>query len=65
MNFVIKFKNRLNLGGFYTADNGSRTRLSSLGSWCSTDEPYLHNAIIAYLGKKTSIKYFEFPHFVI
>ena len=23
------------------ADNGSRTRLSSLGSWCSTDEPYL------------------------
>ena len=24
------------------ADNGSRTRLSSLGSWRSTDELYLH-----------------------
>lgn len=28
------------------ADNGSRTRLSSLGSWRSTDEPYLHEDII-------------------
>lgn len=24
------------------ADNGNRTRLSSLGSWCSTNELYLH-----------------------
>lgn len=28
------------------ADNGSRTRLSSLGSWRSTDEQYLHTSII-------------------
>ena len=28
------------------ADNGNRTRLSSLGSWRSTDEPYLHGTII-------------------
>ena len=28
---------------FYGADNGSRTRLLSLGSWCSTDELYPHN----------------------
>ncbi len=31
------------------ADNGSRTRLSGLGSQCSTDEPYLHITIIALL----------------
>ena len=24
------------------ADNGNRTRLSSLGSWCSTNELYPH-----------------------
>ena len=29
------------------ADNGSRTRLSGLGSQRSTDEPYLHESIIA------------------
>ena len=29
------------------ADNGNRTRLPSLGSWCSTDELYLHEFIIA------------------
>ena len=29
------------------ADNGSRTRLFGLGSQRSTDEPYLHELIIA------------------
>ena len=28
--------------GLQRADNGNRTRLSSLGSWRSTDELYLH-----------------------
>ena len=28
------------------ADNGNRTRLSSLGSWRSTDELYLHGSSI-------------------
>ena len=28
------------------ADKGNRTPLSSLGSWRSTDEPYLHDDII-------------------
>ena len=37
------------------ADNGSRTRLSSLGSWCSTDEPYLRKKIILYLCKSDYI----------
>lgn len=34
------------------ADNGSRTRLSSLGSWRSTDEPYLHKKIITDINRK-------------
>ena len=29
-----------------TADNGNRTRLPSLGSWCSTNELYPHERII-------------------
>ena len=28
------------------ADDGNRTRLPSLGSWCSTDELHLHNTDI-------------------
>lgn len=28
---------------FNKADNGNRTRLSSLGSWRSTNEPYLRS----------------------
>ena len=28
--------------GLFEADDGNRTRLSSLGSWRSTDELYLH-----------------------
>ena len=32
----------------FKADNGNRTRLSSLGSWRSTDELYLHGFSIAY-----------------
>lgn len=34
------------------ADNGNRTRLPSLGSWCSTDELYLHTAIIVQKAEK-------------
>lgn len=40
--FIIKSS------GSVGADNGSRTRLSSLGSWRSTDELYLHGFSIAY-----------------
>lgn len=40
------------------ADNGNRTRLSSLGSWRSTNEPYLHykthEAIISRFQKKST-----------
>ena len=32
--------------GAKKADNGNRTRLSSLGSWRSTDELYLHKKMI-------------------
>lgn len=30
------------------ADNGNRTRLSSLGSWRSTDELHLHHMGVLY-----------------
>ena len=45
------------------ADNGSRTRLSGLGSQCSTDEPYLHVPIIALLDFYVKLlrKNFIFP----
>ena len=36
-----------------TADNGSRTRLSSLGSWRSTDEPYLQKRKSGAYGIRT------------
>ena len=32
--------------GLPEADNGNRTRLPSLGSWCSTDELQLQDSII-------------------
>lgn len=43
------------------ADNGNRTRLSSLGSWRSTDELYLHTCIIEepeHLQACTSLRVF-------
>lgn len=38
------------------ADNGSRTRLSSLGSWHSTDEQYLHTNRLYHESKKCKDK---------
>ena len=38
------------------ADNGNRTRLPSLGSWCSTDELHLHNTdIISCILENSSV----------
>jgi hypothetical protein len=38
------------------ADDGNRTRLPSLGSWCSTDELHLHNTdIISCILENSSV----------
>ena len=48
---------------FYKADDGNRTRLPSLGSWCSTDELHLRNKdIIPYISSISSI-FLNFPNF--
>ena len=39
------------------ADNGSRTRLSGLGSRRSTDEPYLHGNHYSTLTLKFKLKF--------
>ena len=45
------------------ADDGNRTRLPSLGSWCSTDELHLRNKdIIPYISSISSI-FLNFPNF--
>ena len=40
---------KIRLSLFVRADNGNRTRLSSLGSWCSTNELYPHRRIYSTL----------------
>ena len=44
----------------YTADNGNRTRLSSLGSWRSTDELYPHEISITVNDEKEKKKVKKF-----
>ena len=52
-------------GAFATADNGNRTRLPSLGSWCSTDELYLHEIIITNFSKNASPDFYFSNRYVL
>ena len=52
--FTIGYAGCYNL---VTADNGNRTRLSSLGSWHSTNELYPHEYYISITANEQKEKY--------